>query len=207
MSKVTLKTGGTSNGEAQFVKFVENIIVKLTENADLFTDADPSLADLEQSLTALKKAQADAAYKDKRYVAIKNQAFAKLKRMIYHLSLFVERYANGDAAVILAAGFNPSRQGVVSPDPAPQPKLFSVEVNARIPGMTTLKTAFWKGKLAYQFEYRKKHVDAEWTRIISSKSKVVITDLESVQEYEFRVAYIGRNPQVTYSDVISSYVF
>ncbi len=207
MSKVTLKTGGTSNGEAQFVKFVENIIVKLAENADLFTDADPSIADLEQALAKVKQAQADAAYRDKRFVVLKNQAFAALKTIVYHLSLYVERQANGDAAVILAAGFNPSTKGIIGPKPAPQPKFLSVEVNARISGVTTLKTAYWKGKLAYQFEYRKKNSEADWTRLISSKSKVTITGLESVHEYEFRVAYIGRNPQVIYSDVISSYVF
>lgn len=207
MTKVTLKTGGTSNGEAQFVRFVENIIVKLAENADLFTDADPSIADLEQALAKVKQAQADAAYRDKRFVVLKNQAFAALKKMVYHLSLYVERQANGDAAVILAAGFNPSAKGIIGPKPAPQPKFLSVEVNARIPGVTTLKTAYWKGNLAYQFEYRKKNSDADWTRLISSKSKLTITGLESVQKYEFRVAYIGRNPQITYSDVVSTYVF
>ncbi len=207
MSKVTLKTGGTSNGEAQFVKFVENIIVKLTENADLFTDTDPSIADLEQALAKLKQAQADAAYRDKRFVVLKNQAFAALKAMVYHLSLYVERQANGDAAIILAAGFSPSARGAISIEPAPQPKFLLVEVNARIPGVTTLKTGYWKGNVAYRFEYRKKNSDVDWTVVTNTRSNVTITGLESVQEYEFRVAYVGRHPQITYSDVVSSYVF
>jgi len=207
MSKVTLKTGGTSNGEAQFVKFVENIIVKLTENADLFTDADPSIADLEQALTKLKQAQADAAYRDKRFVVLKNQALAALKTMVYHLSLYVERQANGDAAIILAAGFNPSARSAIGIEPAPQPKFLLVEVNAQVPGVTTLKTDYWKGNVAYRFEYRKKNSDIDWTVITSTRSNVTITELESVQEYEFRVAYVGRNPQITYSNVVSSYVF
>lgn len=207
MVKVTLKTGATGNGEAQYVKFVENIVVKLTENAALFADMDPSMADLEQALATLKTAQADAAYKDKRFVVIKNQAYAALKVVVYRLSLYVERKAEGDASIILAAGFNPSNSGSTTLDPAPKPKRFLVEVNQHVSGMTTLKTGFWKGVLAYQFEYRKKNGDVDWTRVVSSKSKVTITGLESVQEYEFRVAYIGRNPQMTYSDIVSSYVF
>jgi len=207
MAKTTLQTGAIGTGEAQYVKFVENIVVKLTENAGMFPDMDPSLADLEQALATLKQAQADAAYRDKRLVVIKNQAFATLKTMVYHLSLYVERKANGDAAVILAAGFNPSKKGgTTTISPAPKPANLIVEINVHISGMTNLKTTFWKGVLAYQFEYRKKNSGEDWTRVVSSKSKVTITGLEPVQEYEFRVAYIGRNPQMTYSDVVSSYV-
>lgn len=207
MAKTTLKTGATTNGEAQYVRFVENIIVKLTENAALFPDVDPTLADLEQALATVKQAQADAAYRDKRQVVIKNQALETLRKLVYHLSLYVEREANGDAAIILAAGFNPAKRGSPTLDAAPKPTTFLVEVNAHVSGVTNLKTAYWKGVLAYQFEYRKKNSDSDWNRVISSKSKVTITGLEPVQEYEFRVAYIGRNPQMTYSDVVSSYVF
>src|SRR5690606_23235162 len=152
MTKVTLKTGGTSNGEAQLVKFVENIIVKLAENADLFTDADPSIADLEQAQAKVKQAQADAAYRDKRFVLLQIHAFAALKKIGYPLSHDEEREANGEAAVILAARLNPSAKGVMGHEPAPVPKFIAEEVNVRIPGLTTLKTAYWKGNLAYQFE-------------------------------------------------------
>lgn len=207
MSKITLKTGGTSNGEAQYVKFVENIIVKLTENADLFADMNPTLADLEEALAILKTAQADAAYKDRRMIVVKNQAYATLKQLVYRLSLYVESKAGGDAAIILAAGFNPAKRGVYSLDPAPKPKYCSVRVNQHVTGVAVIKTGFWKGVLAYQFEYREKNSDTEWNRVVSSKSKVTITGLEPVQQYEFRVAYIGRNPQMTYSDIVSSYVF
>ncbi|NGM66128.1 fibronectin type III domain-containing protein [Sphingobacterium sp. SGR-19] len=56
-------------------------------------------------------------------------------------------------------------------------------------------------------EYRQKNSGTDWNRVVSSKSKVTITGLDPVKEYEFRVAYIGRNPQITYSDVVMSYVF
>lgn len=207
MAKVTLKTGGTSNGEAQYVKFVENIMVKLTENVALFADMDPSLADVEQALTTFKLAQADAAYRDKRLVAIKNQVYAALKTLIYHLSLYVERAADGDEAVILAAGFIPSQRGISVLEPAPKPKIFLVKVNAHISGMAELKVNSWRPVLVYRFEYRKKNAGADWNQVLSSTCRATITGLEPVQEYEFRVAYIGRNPQITYSDVVSSYVF
>jgi len=206
MAKTTLKTGTTS-GEAQYVKFVENIVVKLTENASMFSDMDPTLADLQQALTAFKKAQADAAYRDKRLVVIKNQALDALKLVVYHISLFVERKAKGDAAVILSAGFNPSRVGSATLEAPPKPKNFSVEVQANLSGVAMLNVNNWRSVLIYQFEYRKKNSGDEWQRVMSSKSKVSITGLDPIQEYEFRVAYIGRNPTMTYSDIVSSYVF
>lgn len=206
MAKTTLQTG-TKNGEAQYVKYVENIIVKLTENAALFPDLDPPLADLEDQLSAVKKAQADAAYRDKRFVVIKNQTLAALKLVVYHLSMYVERKANGDAAIILAAGFIPSKDGAPFTNPAPKPKNFVVEISANLSGIANLRVANWKSVLLYQFEYRKKNGNGEWNRIMSSKGKLTLTGLEPVQEYEFRVAYIGRNPLVTYSDVVSSYIF
>lgn len=207
MAKTTLKTGGLSSGEAQYVKFVENIVVKLTENATLFPGVEPERDALEQALTAFKWAQANAAYRDKRLVVIKNQAYAALKVEVYRLSLFVERQAEGDEAMILAAGFIPSKRGMPVLEPAPKPKTFLVKVNAHVSGIVELKVNSWRRVLAYQFEYRKKNSDSDWIRVVRSKSKVTLTRLAPVQEYEFRVAYIGRNPQITYSDVISSYVF
>jgi len=205
MIKTTLQTK-LNNNEAQYVKFVENIVVKLTENADQFQNIEPSLADLELAFTTFKKAQADASYRDKRLVVIKNQALSALRQIVYHMSLYVEKIALGDPAVILAAGFVPSKSGETSTGAAPKPKHFTVEINPSVSGAANLRVGNWKYVLVYQFEYRKKNSSMEWQRAMSSKSKLTINGLEPVQEYEFRVAYIGRNPQVTYSDIISSYV-
>ncbi|TYR35003.1 fibronectin type III domain-containing protein [Sphingobacterium phlebotomi] len=207
MAKTTLKTGAAGNSEAAYVKFVENIVVKLTENAALFPAVEPERDTLEQALSEFKRAQADAAYRDRRLVVIKNQAYAALKAEVYRISLYVERQTEGDEAMILAAGFIPSKRGVHVLEPAPKPKIFLVKVNAHVSGIVELKVNSWRRVLAYQFEYRKKNSDSHWNNVISSKSKVTITGLEPVQEYEFRVAYIGRNPQITYSDIVSSYVF
>src|SRR5690606_16363905 len=184
-----------------------NIVVKLTENVALFPDVEPERDVLEQLLSEFRRAQADAAYRDKRMVVIKNQAYATLKAEVYRMSLYVERQAEGDEGMILAAGFIPSKRGMRVLEPAPKPKIFIVEVNAQISGVAELKVNGWRRVLAYQFEYRKVGSGQGWNLVTSSKSKVTITGLERIQEYEFRVAYIGRNPQITYSDVVSSYVF
>lgn len=207
MAKTTLKTGAPGNSEAAYVKFVENIMVKLTDNIALFPGVAPDRDALGYALRVFKRTQADAAYRDKRLVVIKNQAYGALKAAVYRLSLYVERRADGDEAMILAAGFIPSKRGAHVLEPAPKPKTFFVKVDAHVGGVAELKVNSWRRVLAYQFEYRKVGSGQGWNLVTSSKSKVTITGLERIQEYEFRVAYIGRNPQITYSDVVSSYVF
>lgn len=207
MAKTSLKTGLLKNGEAQYVQYVENIVAKLTENAALFSGVESNLDALEHALILFKRTQADAAYRDRRMVIIKNQAYASLKAEVYRMSLEVERNADGDEAMILAAGYIPSKRGIPVLEPAPKPKTLLVRVNQHVSGVAELKVNGWRRVLTYQFEYRKKNSDMAWIPVMSSKSKVTITGLEPVQEYEFRVAYIARNPQITYSDVVSSYVF
>ena len=207
MAKTTLKTGSTSNGEAAYAMYVENILVKLAENTALFSDVGQLQDDLEESLRLFKQAQAEAAYRDRRMIVLKNQALAKLKRRVYQLSLYVESKAGGDAATILAAGYVPSISRGPQVAPAPKPSGFSIDVQAYRSGLANLKVKGWRPVLAYQFEYRRKDSGEPWNHIISSKCRLTVTGLIPLQEYEFRVAYIGRNPQITYSDIISSYVF
>jgi len=45
-----------------------------------------------------------------------------------------------------------------------------------------------------------------WTSINSTKAKLVVSNLTSGVQYAFRVAGIGANPTVVYSDIVTSYV-
>ncbi|SFT02788.1 fibronectin type III domain-containing protein [Sphingobacterium wenxiniae] len=204
MAKTTLQT--KNKNEDGYVKFVENILVKLTENVAIFPEPDPSIADLQIAFDGFKRAQADATYRDMRLVKIKNQQFAQLKQMVYELSLYVEKVAKGDPTLILAAGFMPSKLGMPI-GPAPKPLTLRANLKTGHRGMMQLQVNTWKGALMYRFEYRKKSSTDDWVHVLSAKSKVLLTGLESMQEYEFRVAYLGRDPMVTYSDVLTAPVF
>ncbi len=45
-----------------------------------------------------------------------------------------------------------------------------------------------------------------WTERLITRSSTLFTGLESLKEYEFRVAYIGSHPAIQYSDIVSSLV-
>lgn len=90
---------------------------------------------------------------------------------------------------------------------SPKPQNLRAEANINVPGMATLRVNYWKNALVYQFEYRKKGDENSWQTVLSSKSKVSISGLDSMSFYEFRVAYIGRDSLVTYSDTVSAAIF
>lgn len=104
----------TSKDATQLLVYAEQIFSKMTENADLFTDPVPNLTTLGESLRAYREAYAEAAFRDKRAVILKAQQGDRLQNVIRRLSHYVEALADGDEAIILAAGFRPSKPGNVS---------------------------------------------------------------------------------------------
>lgn len=186
-------------------QYAESILVKMTENANLFPDPDPALELLEESLTAFRRAVADAAFRDMRQVVIKNQRFTELKSVLFDLSLYVTKVAQGNRALILAAGFMPTK--VATPlGLAPKPTDLRATAVAARPGVVELRVNVWNAALMYFFEYRKVQSEDVWERVSSSRANIAISGLESLERYEFRVAYATTNPTLTYSDVIRSVI-
>lgn len=202
MKKPTLQSRETN--AAKLLQYADNILLKMTENVDLFPEPDPSLADLDTAIADFREAVSEAAHRDMRMVELKNQKQVELRRVIYNLSLYVDRVAQGDVATILAAGFLPNKDAEPA-GPAPKPTNFRVEQPQPNTQTVKMRVKAWKPALVYQFEYRKVG-SGNWRHELISKSTYVLRGLESLAEYEFRVAYIGTDPTVTYSDIIRTRV-
>lgn len=191
--------------QSELAVYAERILVKMTENQAFFPYPEPSLTVLDLALASYREALAAAAYRDKRAVAIKDQQREVLKSVMFQLSLYVTKISMGDRSLILAAGFFPSKEKAPIGS-APKPLNFRVEMLLDNSGHVRLRVKAWKPTLVYQFEYRKMGEEETWSRAISSKSSCILSELEPLARYEFRVAYIHSFPLVTYSDVVSSYV-
>src|SRR5690554_59327 len=100
MAKPTVHSQVTST--ARLLRYADNILFKMTHNAPLFPDPDPSLNTLTAALEDFRHALADAAFRDMRKVELKNQQQRVLKRIIYDLALYVDKVCMGDPAMILA---------------------------------------------------------------------------------------------------------
>src|SRR5690606_9903135 len=107
MAKPTLSSKiGT---EAKLLRYAENVLAKTAENASIFPEPQPSLDDLSAAIEQFKDSITEASFRDMRQVVIKNQHAAALKDVLYGLALYVETIAVGDPAIVLAAGFIPSK--------------------------------------------------------------------------------------------------
>lgn len=191
---------------AKLLQYAENVLAKATENATLFPDPVPTLADIEASLQAYRNGLTEASFRDMRQVELKNQQAAHLKNLLYNFSLYVETVAQGNPATIMAAGFTPSKKNGTSVGASPKPNDFRVEIPQVGLQMVSMRVKAWKPTRFYQFEYRKVGSLDEWIRVLSSKSKIVVRDLEHLQQYEFRVTYLGTDPTPNYSDIVRCYV-
>lgn len=192
---------------ATLMQYAENVLTKTTENANLFTDPFPTLSELAAGIQAYRISLTEAAFRDMRQVELKNEQMAKLKKLLYNLSLYVQTIAQGNAAIILAAGFIPSKTSSgKTAIPTPKPRDFSVSLSQAGLCMVNIRIKPWTPARFYQFEYRKTGIGSDWTKILTGKPRILIRDLEHLQEYEFRVTYLGRNATPNYSDTVRCYV-
>ncbi|WP_257668670.1 hypothetical protein [Parapedobacter tibetensis] len=194
-----------SNTAAGLLRDGENIFAKMTENAELFPNPDPDLPAFESSLDAYRDAYAAATFRDKRAVVLKSQKGQELQKAIYQLSRYVDAVADGDEAVILAAGYRPTRSPINRIGRTPRAENLRVENPEVGTGLIRLRIKPWRHARLYQFEYRGKGT-AEWATVIHNKSVLEVSDLEMLQEYEFRASYLGTDTSPNYSDVITARV-
>lgn len=204
MAKPTLSS--KIGSAAKLLTYAENVFKKSIENAVLFPDAASTIVELEAALKAYRNGLTEAAYRDTRQIVIKNKQAAILKQVLYKYALYVEAVANGDPNIILAAGYIPSKSSTGSIGSSPKPYNLRVEIYQGGNNAVQLRVNSWRPARYCQFEFRKVGSENEWSKVLSTKSKTVIPDLEHLQEYEFRVTYLGADPTPNYSDIVRCYV-
>jgi len=194
-----------SKNATDLLRDAEHIVLKMTENADLFANPVPSLTVLEERLEAYRTAFAEATFRDRRAVVLKGQTGVDLQETIYRLSHFVDAVALGDPAIILAAGFRIASPTTVRIGRTPKAEnLRATHVQVGL-GIIQLRVNPWRPARMYRYEYREKGTE-EWIGFLHSKSFVELSDLTAMREYEFRVSYIGRDAILNFSDVVTALV-
>lgn len=180
--------------------YADSILSNMKKNKELFPNPQPDLATFEDLLSEFRKSVVDASFRDKRSVIRCRSLTQRLKGMIRDLSYYVSYVAQGDESVILAAGFQASKPRAPIGEP-PQPTTVSTKSMGIGSCSTKIKVNRWPPAKAYRFEYRLKDAGEDWNFVISSKSTLVLTDLQQFREYEVRVAYIATVPQLNYSAI------
>ena len=194
-----------SNSGAGLLRYAEHIFLKTTENADLFPAPTPALTVLGSSITAYRDAYAEATFRDKRAVILKKQRGEELQKVIYRLSQYVDAVAQGDPAIILAAGFEVGQPTTNRIGRTPKAENLRVEHVQVGTGVVLLKVQPWRPARLYRYEYRK--VGAEtWEGVLHSNATLELSGLDMLQQYEFRASYIGTDTTPNFSDVTTAIV-
>ncbi len=187
--------------DSELDQMAQAIVVAMTGNAN-FPIPNPTLVDVGNAISNYQEALTAAAKGDHTAVELKNQAREELEELLHQLGLYVETQSDGDPAVMLSSGFKISK----TPSPVgPLPKPEGFKVTPKGKGEVKLELDKIDGANIYQFEYKQTTV-TEWTLNPSTKSRILVTELESGKEYIFRVLPLGTSDIREYSDEITSFV-
>lgn len=181
----------------------DNILNKMTGNTN-FATPNPDLATLETYLQEYRTALVNAALGDRQMVEVKNQKRRQLERTLRALAMYVDPIANGDVSIILSAGFGVAEQVRALAGPRPKPADVNVIPGAHGSGVAEIRVK--RQPLARLYRYAYRIVGSqEWIEVLSSRSRVKLQGLQALQQYEFRVAYLGTDPTINYSDIVIGY--
>lgn len=202
MAKSKLATGFTRYRDTE-LEIKASFIVDCMEENPNFKTPVPALTIVSNAINTYVVALRNAESGGKATVAIKNEERKNLEDLLTKLSLYVEAYANNNEVILLSSGFSLIKErGIVGV--LPKPHNFSANPTEK--GSIALKLASIHRAGSYLFEYRLANTQNPWQIEITTKSSLKIIGLQSGEEYEFRVAGVGTDPDRVYSDIISSFI-
>lgn len=184
----------------------EFITQQMGANATTFVTPNPALADVDLARTDLSKKAVAAQAGGVALTLAKNEAEGKLDQLITQLAAYVQNVSGGEESIILQAGMDVRRNA--SPLPPP-PQVQNLDAYpTRSSGQIQLTWDSLGNRYFYQVEMfvtDEKNVGI-WDKVtVVSKSKYLMTGLETGKVYRFRVAGIGRNDEMgAYSQEASS---
>ena len=153
-----------------------------------FTSPDVPLEELKASTDLLEARNVTAITGGKEATALMHQAEEQWVDKMRKTALYVDRIADGDAAVILSAGFDLAKQ----PSPAVRPE-FSVELGEKS-GTVLLRRQKVEGARSYVWQYTTQVspiMNTDWVNAeVTSKASVELSGLTPLTKYWFRVAAV-----------------
>lgn len=171
-----------------------------------FPTPDPNLEELQTAITSFLSAIIKAKNGSKDDTADKNAKRQILVDLLHRLSYYVQVTSLGDETIILSSGFDINKQsGTVGI--LPKPDNFKV-VSGPNKGSIELSCDVVDHASFYEFQYTMAPIASTnvWQLKTSTKRKILIEGLTSGQQYVFKVAAAGSDPNRIWSNEISSYV-
>lgn len=165
----------------------------------------PTLQAIQEAVDLYSTALIEAASRDRNKIALKNQYRSQLTELMRQLGNYVNTICMGDITMLTSSGYPLGK--IPAPVHILAPKNLSIlqGLNA---GSIVCKISSVKGAGGYLYEICADAVikNGNWISVPSSRTSFEFTDLEQGQKYWFRVAAVGGNNQVVYSNEVYQYV-
>lgn len=169
-----------------------------------FPEPSPSLAELTTALNDFKDAVSAALTRDTNKVNEKNAKKQVLVDLLHLEIYYVLFAAQGQLSVAELSGFSFAKLSPSPFGPIAQPTNLKV-VNSNQSGNMKVSVNKVAGAVAYMHQYTTDPTlkEGSWITVTCTKTKCTVTGLTPGVTYYWRVAAIGANDQVMYSDVVS----
>lgn len=169
------------------IEFSRNTCMLMDENPN-FVTPDVPLSEIRTKTDSLEKCYQAALNGGKTEIALMRKTEKEWDELMRVEALYVDRIANGDATIILGAGFRLVRQ-----PSSPQKSEFSLEFGER-PGSVILHRKAVKGAKSYIWQFctiALPETPEGWLPVeVTSKANVEINNLTLEIKYWFRVAVV-----------------
>lgn len=173
----------------------------------VFTSLDADVLATETALTAYTEALDTAPTGGAYEHTLKAQCREALEKALHQLAVKVNLLADGDEATLNQSGLPLVRIQTIAAKHGPLEKGTGLVVEQG-PDKNSLQASVNKipGALVYYFQYTKAPVtdDSVWISMHSPKPSVIVYGLSRREQYVFRVAGIGHDPNLVFSDEVSS---
>ena len=180
----------------------EGILKKMTGNVN-FPAPIPSLEKLAGDAKAYSDALIAAPNGGVESTALKNATRKELVKTLRLLGLYVQTYCQDNESIALSSGFAVQKAatpvGVLA-----KPENFEV-LNGPASGSLEIRCKKIEGAKSYVFEFTTAPITTTtvWTARYGTSRSYLFDNLKRGTEYAFRMAGIGTNPMLVYSDELT----
>jgi hypothetical protein len=190
--------------DANLENKAEHILASMTGNP-AFADPIPTLAQLQDAVTAYSNALVAAAGLGKNAVAEKNKSRKNLEALLKQLGMYVMYVANGDIAILTSSGYTLTKED--EPRHITNPGAVTL-TNGITSGemVAAVKTVQGASSYVHEITTELPTNNTVWTSNVSTRSRFTYRDLEPGKKYWVRVAAVGRDEQIAYSPVTAQFV-
>ena len=199
-----VKTGFQKLAAGKLLTKALNISSNMNGNT-YFPTPTPDMPTIDAAIAAYQSAVVAAENRDKAAVQVKKQTRISLIVLLNQLATYINFTANGDIVMLGTTGYDLYKNA--EPVVVEKPTLSSLTAGPN-PSQLTTKAKGGKGARSMMHQYTTNAIMPEngWTSITTTSKTYTFSGLTKGQEYWVRVAAVGSNGQVVYSDPLSRIV-